>query len=98
MPGKTTVKRILEEEGIHPLPGKAGKKPPVEWATFVRAHMETLVACDFFTKPVYTLRGKFHACVLVFIHLASRKAFCSPPTHTPDGDWVMQQARNAAFG
>jgi len=94
--GKTTVKRILKEEGIHPLPTKARKKPPVEWAAFVRAHMETLVACDFFTKPVYTLRGKFHACVLVFIHLASRKAFCSPPTYTPDGDWVMQQARNAA--
>jgi putative transposase len=96
LPGKTTVKRILEEEGIHPLPTKARKKPPVEWAVFVRAHMETLIACDFFTKPVYTLRGKFHACVLVFIHLASRKAFCSPPTYRPDGDWVMQQARNAA--
>jgi putative transposase len=48
--GKTTVKRILEEEGIHPLPTKARKRPPVEWATFVRAHMETLVACDLFTK------------------------------------------------
>jgi hypothetical protein len=48
------VKRILEEEGIHPLPTKARKKPPVEWATFVRAHVETLIACDFFTKPVYS--------------------------------------------
>jgi hypothetical protein len=31
-------------------------------------HMESLVACDFFTKPVYTLRGKFDVYVLVFLH------------------------------
>jgi len=35
--------------------------------------MESLVACDFFTKPVYTLRGKFDAYVLVFLHLGSRR-------------------------
>ncbi len=95
--GRTTFKRILEDEGIHPLPTKATKRPPIEWTTFVHAHMETLIACDFFSKPVYTLRGKFHACVLVFIHLGSRKTFASPPTFSPDGDWVMQQSRNAAL-
>ena len=95
--GRTSVQRILKDEGIHPLPGKARKKPPIEWTTFVHSHMATLIACDFFTKPVYTLRGKLHAYVLVFIHLGSRKTFCSPPTFSPDGDWVMQQTRNAAM-
>ena len=94
---RTTIKRILEDEGIHPLPTKATMRPPIEWTTFVHAHMETLIACDFFCKPVYTLRGKFHAYVLVFIHLGSRKTFVSPPTFSPDGDWVMQQSRNASF-
>jgi len=93
----STVRRILEEEGIHPLPTKARSKPPVEWTTFVHAHMDSLIACDFFTKPVYTLRGKLRAHVLVFIHLGSRKVFCSPPTYSPNAEWVMQQARNAVL-
>ena len=29
--GKTTVKRILKEEGIHPLPRKSRKRPPIKW-------------------------------------------------------------------
>lgn len=93
--GKTTVRRILTEEGIHPLPTKSKKRPPIKWIEFVHAHMDTLVACDFFCKPVWTIRGKTYAYVLVFIHLGSRKAFASPATFHPDGDWVMQQARNA---
>jgi len=47
--GRTSVQRILKDEGIHPLPGKARKRPPLRWITFVHAHMETLLACDFFS-------------------------------------------------
>lgn len=57
--------------------------------------METLVACDFFSKPVLTWRGRVDAYVLVFIHLGSRKVFMSPPTFNPCDEWVLQQARNA---
>ena len=91
----TTVKQILRGSGIHPVPDKAFKKPAVPWTTFVHAHMESMVACDLFTKRIYTLRGVFTAYVLVFIHLGSRKVYCSPATYNPTGDWVMQQARNA---
>jgi hypothetical protein len=35
--------------------------------------------------------------VLVFIHLGSRKVYCSPSTYNPTGDWVMQQTRNASI-
>jgi hypothetical protein len=59
--------------------------------------MESLVACDFFTKPVYTLRGKVDAYVLVFLHLGSRRVYMSQPTIHPDEAWVMQQARNVAM-
>lgn len=63
------------------LPAKSQKLPPIEWTTFVHAHMESLIACDFFSKPFYTLRRKFDAYVLVFILLGTRKTFCSPPTY-----------------
>ena len=93
--GTTTVRKILKDSDIHPLPDKAFKKPAVPWTTFVHAHMDSMVGCDFFTKRVYTLRGVFTAYMLVFIHLGTRKVYCSPPTYHPDGEWVMQQARNA---
>ena len=95
--GTSTVRKILKDSGIHPAPDKAFKKPAVPWTTFVHAHMDSMVATDFFTKRVYTLRGVLTAHVLIFIHLGSRKVYCSPATYHPDGDWVMQQARNASM-
>jgi len=94
---KTTVRRILRDSDIHPAPDKAFKKPAVPWTTFVHAHMDSMVATDFFTKRVYTLRGVLTAHVLIFIHLGSRKVYRSAATYHPDGDWVMQQARNASM-
>jgi putative transposase len=93
-----SVKAILKEHNIHPTPEKIHRKqPPMPWGQFLQAHMETLVACDFFTKTVHTLRGKFDAYCLAFIHLKTRRVFCSPATFTPDEKWMMQQARNAAM-
>jgi len=92
--GANSVKRILNEAGIHPSPERLKKRPTLPWSTFIRAHMETMVACDFFSKTVFTLRGPRTAYVLVFIHLGSRRVFCSTPTYTPDSAWVTQQARN----
>ena len=56
--------------------------------------METMAACDFFSKTVFTLRGPRTANVLIFIHLGSRRVFRSAPTSAPDSAWVTQQARN----
>jgi hypothetical protein len=50
--------------------------------------MESMVACDFFTKTVLTARGPLTAYVLIFIHLGSRRVVCSAPTHAPDSAWV----------
>lgn len=95
--GKTTVRRILKDSGIRPAPDKAFKKPAIPWTTFVHAHMDSMAACDFFTKRIYTLHGVTTAYVLVFIHLGSRKVHCSAPTFHPDEEWVMQQGRNASM-
>ena len=96
--GHASVRRILLEEGVHPTPEKKQhRQPPMPWNQFIASHMESLVACDFFIKTVHTWRGKFQAYCLVFLHLETRKVFCSPATFNPDEKWVMQQARNAAM-
>ena len=95
--GRTTIADILKREGHHPVPEKDLKNPSSTWKQFISSHMNTLVACDFFTKPVYTLKGRFDAYVLVFIHLGSRRVFMSPATFNPNEAWVIQQARNAAM-
>ncbi len=95
--GTTTIRDILKEKGHFPDPQKARRNPPIPWTTFVRANVDSIVACDFFTKRVFTLRGVLNAYALVFIHLGSRKAICSPSTYHPDSTWIMQQARNAAM-
>ncbi len=91
----STIRNVLKEEGHFPEPNKAIRNPPIPWTTFVHANMESMVACDFFTKKIFTLRGVRVAYVLVFIHLGSRKVLCSSSTYHPDTAWVMQQARNA---
>jgi len=93
----TTISDILKRAGHHPIPDKSIRNLPSTWKTFIGSHMDTLVACDFFSKPIYSLKGKADAYVLVFIHLGSRRVFMSPPTFHPCDEWVIQQARNAAM-
>lgn len=95
--GLTTIRDILKRSDCPPPPEKTKSRPTLPWSKFVSAHMESLVACDFFTKPVYTLRGRFDAYVLVFLHLGSRRVYLSQPTFHPDETWVMQQARNVTM-
>jgi putative transposase len=93
----SSVKRILREFGIFPAPEKAKKRPPIPWSIFIHAHLDSLISCDFLSKPVWTLRGKVDAYMLMFIALGSRKVYCSAATEHPDSAWVMQQARNASI-
>lgn len=68
------------------------------WRKFIRLHMNTLVACDFFTKSVITPLGTRLAYCLVFIRVGTRKVFLSPPTCEPNDRWVQQQAATCSFG
>ena len=95
--GRTTIRDIMKRNGINPVQDKATKNPDSTWSKFIASHIETLVAIDFFTKPVLTWKGKVDAYVLVFIHLNSRKVFMTPATFHPDEKWVLQQARNASI-
>jgi putative transposase len=65
--------------------------------TFIEAHMDSIVATDLFTKTIWTWKGRFEAYCLFFIHLGTRRVYCSPVTFNPHEEWMMQQARNAAM-
>jgi putative transposase len=87
-----TVKNILKAHGLYPRipPGR----DETTYAEFIRRHMDTLIACDFFSKEVKTIFGKATAYMLVFIHLGSRRVWVSPSTYNPTGAWTNQQAKN----
>jgi putative transposase len=91
---RSSVRRILKDEGLTPSPTRRGRADETVWRKFLRLHMNTLVACDFFTKAVITPFGVRLAYSLAFIHLGTRKVFLSPPTYHPQEQWVQQQARN----
>lgn len=85
---RTTVRRILQEHGIDPAP----KRRDQSWDEFIRAHAETLWACDFFTKTVWTPVGPRLAFVLFFLHIKSRRVIVSEPTLNPTREWTAEQA------
>ena len=96
--GKTSVRRILREEGIYPKPTRPDRSDRADyqpWDQFIKFHINTLVACDFFSKAIWTPIGKRQAFALMFIHVGTRKVWVSPTTYHPDTAWVQQQGRNA---
>lgn len=54
---RSSVRRILKEAGLTPSPQRGGRGDETVWRTFLRLHMNTLVACDLFTKNVITPLG-----------------------------------------
>ncbi|XHR30565.1 MAG: hypothetical protein ACFUZC_08375 [Chthoniobacteraceae bacterium] len=87
---RNTVKKILIKNGFHPNPGKLAGS----WALFLKRHMDTLWATDFFTKDVWTGCGKVTYYVLFFIHVGTRRVRVIGTTCQPNGPWVEQPARN----
>lgn len=95
--GKTSVRRILREEGIYPTPTRPDRTDRADyqsWDQFIKLHLNTLVACDFFSKAIWTPLGNRQAFALMFIHVGSRKVWVSPTTYHPDRTWIQQQGRN----
>jgi putative transposase len=61
------------------------------------AHLDVLVATDFFTAEVWTLGGLVTYDVLFFIHLGSRQIHVAGVTPHPNVQWMMQSARNVTM-
>lgn len=91
----STVKAILRSHNITPVDDRRVSIDG-SWQKFT-ANVDSLIACDFLTKTLYTLHGKFDAYVLVFIHLGTRRVWLSPATLSPNETWCRQQAINASM-
>ena len=89
--GRGTIANLLREHGLEAAPERDRHTP---WSTLLRAHRECLVATDFFSIEVPTIRGLVTYYVLLFIDLASRSVKISDITAHPDTAWMTQVARN----
>jgi putative transposase len=83
----TLVRNLLKAAGVPPAP----QRGQLDWCSFLRAHAATTLACDFLTVDTVLLRRLY---VLVFICIGSRRIEYVACTSTPDGAWMLQQARN----
>jgi putative transposase len=77
--GRTTVVEILKEHGLDPGP----ERGEGSWSEFFRRHAETLWACDFFSKKVWTMQGLVDVFVLFFIHVGTRRIHIAGMTMHP---------------
>jgi putative transposase len=89
-----TVGNILKRHGIPPAPAR---EKTTMWKAFIRAHLDVLVATDFFTTEIWTWCGLVTYYVLFFIHLGSRRVHVVGVTPHPDQRWMVQVARNVTM-
>jgi len=83
----TLVRNLLKAAGVPPAP----QRGQLDWRSFLRAQAVATLACDFLTVDTVLLRRLY---VLVFICIGSRRIEYVACTSTPDGAWMLQQARN----
>ncbi len=83
----STVWAIPKQAGVDPAPRRTSES----WRRFLRAQAAGIIACDFLIVDTVLLRRLY---VLVFIELATRKAYIAGVTAHPTGAWTTQQARN----
>jgi putative transposase len=79
---RSTIATILKTAGISPPSGKR----PTSWRAFPRAHWDALVAAEFFTTEVWTVRGLVTYYVVFAIELHSRRVHivgCTPHRNEP---------------
>ena len=88
--GRTAVADILGEAGVEPAPERGRRRT---WKAFIRSHIETLYACDFFAVETLGAFGAVRHLVYVVIELKSRAVDIAGVAVNPDGMWLEQVAR-----
>jgi putative transposase len=86
---RSTIATILKQQGIPPSDERT-----TSWQTFLRAHWGALVAADFFTTEVWTLRGLVTYYTVFVIELQSRRVHIVGSTPHPDEAFMLQIARH----
>lgn len=85
---RSTIVNIMKAHDINPSP----ERTSCGWKEFIKRHADSLYACDFFSKYVWTPLGlrKFH--ILALIHIGSRKVRVLGVSQTPNQYWMVQRA------
>ena len=86
---RSTIATILKPHGIPP-----SDERPTSWQAFLRAHWGVVVAADFFTTEVWTVRGLVTYYTLFVIELHSRRVYIVGSTPHPDEAFMLQIARH----
>ncbi len=75
---------------------RRGRRPPSQtWRTFLRNHLRTTAACDFFVVPTATFRLLF--CFVILSHDRRRILHFNVTAH-PTAEWSAQQIGEAFPG
>ncbi len=93
IPSRNTVKAILRRHGLPPAPNRNEDT----WDAYLKRTFETLWACDFFTKTVWTVLGPRVFHVLFFINVRTRKVHIAGITRHPKKEWMVQTAKTLGF-
>ncbi len=89
--GRTTVSNILEEAGMVPAPERGRTRT---WKKFIKIHLDTLYACDFFSVEVLSVFGVVRHMVFFVMEIKTRAVEIGGIRVDPDGEWLKQVAQN----
>ncbi|MCD4779974.1 MAG: integrase core domain-containing protein [Candidatus Omnitrophica bacterium] len=84
---KTSIKNVLIEYGIDPLSIRSEDT----WDQFLKRTFQTLWACDYFAKTVWTPFGRKIFYCLFFINIKTRKVHIAGITTHPNNEWTLTQ-------
>jgi len=84
---RQTVRNLLKEEGIEPGPNRKNDC----WDNFVKRHVETLWAVDFFSVKTVTLKGLRDMYLMVWLCLETREVTVSESIEHPNSAWGVEQ-------
>lgn len=87
--GRNTIKRIMIENGLNPVP----KRYEDSWDAYIKRTFETLWACDFWSREIWTPFGKKVMFVLFFINIRTRKVHIAGITDHPTELWMVNRAK-----
>jgi transposase InsO family protein len=88
---RSKIARVLKVHGIEPAPQRGRS---MSWKAFLKAHWDAIAAADFFSVEVLTATGLVRYFVFFTIELKSRRVHVAGISHSPDGAWMAQIARN----
>ncbi len=90
---RTSIRNILKEYFVLPAPYRQNDN----WHDFIKRHAETLWACDFFTKSVWTLFGPKTFYILFYLNIKTRTVHIAGIIDRPNQKWVLNATWSSGF-